>query len=80
MDELYLYDDYDDTISVKSNKIVKPLKGGFQFHWDVREYGLFSAIIIEYSIWEGMLDYDKNAKQKGQIRTLKIIEEIKKKT
>jgi len=33
MDEMYLYDDYmDDTISVKSNKIVKPLKGGIQFH------------------------------------------------
>jgi hypothetical protein len=30
---MYLYDDYmDDTMSVKSNKIVKPLKGGMQFH------------------------------------------------
>ena len=34
MDEMYLYDDYpDDTMSVKSNKIIKPLKGGMQFHW-----------------------------------------------
>lgn len=33
MDEMYLYDDYpDDTMSVKSNKIIKPLKGGMQFH------------------------------------------------
>jgi hypothetical protein len=33
MDEMYLYDDYmDDTMSVKSTKIVKPLKGGMQFH------------------------------------------------
>lgn len=33
MDEVFLYDDLvDDTMSVKSNKIVKPLKGGLQFH------------------------------------------------
>lgn len=29
-----LYEDFiDDTMSVKSNKIIKPLKGGLQFHW-----------------------------------------------
>ena len=33
MDEVFLYDDLvDDTMSVRSNKIVKPLKGGLQFH------------------------------------------------
>ena len=33
MDEVFLYDDLvDDTMSVRSNKIVKSLKGGLQFH------------------------------------------------
>ena len=59
MDEMYLYDDYpDDTMSVKSNKIIKPLKGGMQFHWSYSKRPMiymedfYNNILVSIGFWK----------------------------
>ena len=82
MDEMYLYDDYiDDTMSVKSNKIVKPLKGGMQFHWLVWVYFYLELGIINFSISieRILLNMRRTARKLGKERTLKLIEEQREK-
>ena len=68
---MYLYDDYmDDTMSVKSNKIVKPLKGGMQFHWFFSRW--FYIDFFDVSIKNILERMRKTMRKMGKDRTVKF--------